>query len=125
MSRIRERIPAEARLRSKADFARLRAEGRAIRGKHCLVVTLECPGTQAMVAFVASRKGVGGAVQRNRARRRLREIVRRRWPALEPKGVWMMFVAYRSVLTAPHAELEADVERLLGLGLAGRAGELP
>jgi len=46
--------------------------GRAIRGEHCLVVVLECPGEPRKVAFVASRKGVGGAVQRNRARRRLR-----------------------------------------------------
>jgi ribonuclease P protein component len=113
MSRTRERIPDEQRLRSASDFVRLRAEGRALRGEHCLVVVLACPGESRKVAFVASRKGVGGAVQRNRARRRMREIVRRLWPGLEGQGVWMMFVAYRSTLTAPHAELAADVERLL------------
>jgi len=119
MSSIRERIPLAHRLRTVTDFARLRADGRAIRGEHCLVVVLECPGEPRKVAFVASRKGVGGAVQRNRARRRMREIVRRRWPALEREGVWMMFVAYRSTLTAAHTDLAADVERLLARAMSG------
>jgi ribonuclease P protein component len=115
MSRTRQRIPAAQRLRSAADFARLRAEGRAVRGQHCLVVVAECPGEPRKVAFVASRKGVGGAVQRNRARRRMREIVRRRWPALATSGEgrWMMFVANRSILNAPHEQLVADLERLI------------
>src|SRR5262245_49772450 len=104
----RERIPPAGRLRSATDFARLRAEGRAIRGQHCLVIVLERPGEPRKVAFVASKKGVGGAVQRNRARRRIREIVRRAWPNLAREGVWMMFVAHRSALTAPHRELALD-----------------
>lgn len=121
MSRTRERVPADRRLRSVAEFEALRAEGRAIRGKHCLVVALERPGTPRKVAFVASRKAVGGAVQRNRARRRLREIVRRRWPTLTREGLWLMFVAHRSVLTAAHDELAADVERLLERAMSGEA----
>ena len=122
MSRTRQRIPASHRLSSAADFARLRAEGRALRGQHCLVVVAECPGEPRKVAFVASRKGVGGAVQRNRARRRMREIVRRLWPALPGEGRWLMFVANRSILEAPHAMLAADVERLLARALASEAG---
>jgi len=108
----RERIPPDQRLRRASEFLRLRSEGRPIRGAHCLVVTLAVPGEPAKVGFVASRKSVGGAVRRNRARRRLREIVRRRWARVSA-GLWMMFVAHRSTLTAPHRELEADVERLL------------
>jgi ribonuclease P protein component len=108
-----ERIPRESRLRSTAEFARLKSRGRALRGVHCLVVVEPCPGEVAKIAFVASRKGVGGAVQRNRARRRLREIVRRLWPEVAPTGVHMMFVAFRTALTSSHAELRADVERLL------------
>jgi ribonuclease P protein component len=56
---------------------------------------------------------VGNAVQRNRARRRLREIVRRRWERVPHTGYLMMFVAYRSTLTALHQELASDVERVL------------
>jgi len=124
MSRTRQRIPASQCLRSAADFARLRAEGRAFRGRHCLVVVADCPGEPRKVAFVASRKGVGGAVLRNRARRRMREIVRRLWPTLAGQGRWMMFVANRSILQAAHEELAADVESLIARALAGEpAGE--
>ena len=119
----RERVPPDRRLRSKAEFARLKAEGRAVRGEHCLVVALECPGEPRKVAFVASKKAVGGAVQRNRARRRLREIVRRLWPTLAREGIWLMFIAYRSTLTAPHRELVADVERLLARATGGAPSE--
>lgn len=115
----RERIPDANRMRSVAEFARMRAEGRAIRGAHCLVVVARETDAPIRIAFVASRRGVGGAVQRNRARRRLREIVRRRWPRMTQRGTLLMFVAFRSVLTAPHADLALDVERLLA-----RAGVL-
>jgi len=115
----RERIPDTNRMRSVAEFARMRSEGRAIRGTHCLVVVTRADDEPIRIAFVASRRGVGGAVQRNRARRRLREIVRRRWPRMAQRGTWPMFVAFRSTLTAPHAELALDVE-----GLLVRAGML-
>lgn len=117
-----ERIPGGRRLRSQAEFAELKASGKAHRGAHCLVVVVPCPGEPTKVAFVASRKGVGDAVRRNRARRRLREIVRRRWPRIADRGVRMMFVAFRSALNAPHAELERDVERLLGAAGAWAPG---
>ena len=108
-----ERIPRECHLRSQTEFARLKTRGRTSRGVHCLVVAESCPGELSKVAFVASKKGVGGAVQRNRARRRLREIVRRRWHHVPHEGVRMMFVAFRSTLVAPHLDLVRDVERLL------------
>ena len=108
-----ERIPAASRLRSTTDFSRLKERGRAVRGSYCLVVAESRPGEPTRVAFVASRKGVGDAVRRNRARRRLREIVRRRWPEVVEQGLCMMFVAFRAALTAPHSELVRDVERLL------------
>jgi ribonuclease P protein component len=108
-----ERIPAEHRLRASLDFTRLKERGRAVRGTYCLLVTEPRPGEPTRVAFVASKKGVGDAVRRNRARRRLREIVRRRWPEIVQEGLCMMFVAFRGVLTAPHPELSRDVERLL------------
>ena len=108
-----ERIHPRHRLTATADFAALRADGVAFRGAHCLLVKLGRPGEPTRVGFVASRRGVGGAVQRNRARRRLREIVRRRWPRLPETGHLLMFVAYRSAPTAPHQGLASDVERVL------------
>jgi len=109
----RERLVREDRLRSATDYAAIKAGGTALRGEHCMLVVLSRPGERTRVGFIASRKGVGGAVCRNRARRRLREIVRRRWPRVPRTGYWLAFVAYRSTLEAPHQELANDVERLL------------
>jgi len=109
----RERIGRDHRLVSGRDYARVRGQGIAFRGTHCLAVVLDEGDAPTRVGFVASKKGVGGAVQRNRARRRLREIVRRRWSGMRETGLLIMFVAHRSCLVAPHAELAADVERVL------------
>jgi len=108
-----ERIAPQHRLRSSLDYAVVKRDGRALRGQHCMLLAAATPGETTRVGFIASRKGVGGAVERNRARRRLREIVRRRWPRVAPLGHALAFIAYRTAVTAPHPELVADVERLL------------
>ena len=116
----RERLGLTHRLRTSRDYARVKGEGRPLRGRNCLVLALEVPGEPTKIGFIASKKGVGNAVQRNRARRRLREIVRRRFPSVPEQGHWLAFIAFRSTLTAPHAELVADVETLMT-----KAGALP
>jgi len=108
-----ERILPRHRLTARDDFAALRSEGVAFKGAHCLVVALARPDEVTRVAFVASRRGVGGAVQRNRARRRLREIVRRRWARLPERGHLLMVVAHRTTPTVPHQDLASDIERVL------------
>lgn len=108
-----ERLQPRHRLTSGKDYAVLRSEGVAFRGAHCLLVALVRPGEVTRVGFVASKRGVGGAVQRNRARRRLREIVRRRWARLPETGCLLMFVAYRATPTVAHQDLASDVERVL------------
>ncbi|MEK7330136.1 MAG: ribonuclease P protein component [Candidatus Eisenbacteria bacterium] len=108
-----ERLHPRHRLTAGADYATLKSQGRAFRGAHCLLVVHPAPGEVTRVGFVASKRGVGGAVQRNRARRRLREIVRRRWSRVPRTGYLLMFVAYRSAPTVPHQDLASDVERVL------------
>lgn len=108
-----ERLRPQHRLTSSADYARVRGSGVAFRGAHCLVVACATPGETTRVGFVASRRGVGNAVQRNRARRRLREIVRRRWARVPESGYLLMFVAFRTTVTARHQDLACDVELVL------------
>jgi len=109
----RERLTPEHRLTSSLQHAAVKESGVAFRGRHCLMLVLARPGEPTRFGFVASRKSVGGAVQRNRARRRLRELVRRRWPRLSERGYWIEFIAFRGVLAAPHQELATEVEHLL------------
>ena len=108
-----ERIGPQNRLRTSTDYATVKRDARALRGRHCMVLAAEAPGQPTRVGFIASRKGVGGAVQRNRARRRIREIIRRRWPRIATHGHALAFIAYRTSVSAPHLDLVADIEGLL------------
>lgn len=118
-----ERWDRERRLRTTREYSAVKAQSDALRGRFCLLLAHARAGEPTRVGFVASKKGVGGAVQRNRARRRLREIVRRRFPRLAPTGHWLVFIAYRSTLSAPYQDLASDVEALLErAGALGRAG---
>ena len=80
------------------------------------------------VGLTASRK-VGGAVARNRARRRLRAAAREVLPRQARKDLDYVLIARRETLSRPWAELLADLERALRrLGAArpdGGAGHPP
>ncbi len=65
-------------------------------------------GDRARVAVIASRR-VGGAVQRNRAKRRLRELVRHLPLRRE---VDLVLVARRRCVDASFGELGAELEEL-------------
>jgi len=68
-------------------------------------------GDVSRCGFVVSRR-VGGAVTRNKVRRRLREIAFPRLAALEP--AWdLVLVARGAAARATHAELEGAVEDLM------------
>jgi ribonuclease P protein component len=108
-----ERIAPQHRMRAARDFAAVKAAGVAHRGRSCLLLSLPRPGEVTRLGWIASKRGVGGAVQRNRARRRLREIVRRRWPRIPHEGFLLVFIASRTALTAPHQVLATEVESLL------------
>lgn len=118
-----ERLLPANRLTRARDFARVRGEGVAFRGQACLLIALAAAGETTRVGFIASKRGVGGAVQRNRARRRLREIVRRRWDRVPAEGFLLVFIASRLTLEASHQALATDVENLLAH--AGALAPLP
>lgn len=115
----RERLGREHRLRASRDFRAVQSGGTPYRGKFGILLALARPGEPTRFGFVTSRRSVGGAVQRNRARRRLREIVRRRFPRMPRHGYDFVLIAHREVLSATHQELATDVERLFA-----RAGAL-
>ena len=62
------------------------------------------------VGLITSRR-VGGAVARNRVRRRLREIVRRNQNALKG-GIWFVVIARRLAAQTDFAALDAEWLRL-------------
>ncbi len=110
------RFRAESHLRRPVDFARVRAQGRRC---HCGGFVLwacaqpplpvgDPPGERPTRAgFVASRAAVGGAVERNRAKRRLREVFRRHQDRV-PAGQDLVLQARRSLNRLEYAEIEAS-----------------
>jgi ribonuclease P protein component len=118
-----ERLHSANRLTRGRDYARVRGSGVAYRGRYCLLLVLSAAGEPSRVGFIASKRGVGGAVQRNRARRRLREIVRRRWTRVPQDGYLLVFISSRRTLEAAHQDLATDVETLLSH--AGALAPLP
>ncbi|HXA08982.1 MAG TPA: ribonuclease P protein component [Chthoniobacterales bacterium] len=104
-------MPASRRLRLSREFDRVRTEGRTVRGGLLMLGLLEAEGGDALrVGFVTSRR-VGGAVVRNRVRRRLREIVRRHQFALM-QGLWLVVIARPAAACASSAALEDEWLRL-------------
>ncbi len=109
-------LPAPNRLRDGSDFASvIRGSGGARAGSRLVVVhaiaTDSRVGQPPRVGFVVS-KAVGGAVVRNRVKRRLRAALAARLTGI-PAGVDVVVRAQPAAGTAGFGELDADLERLL------------
>lgn len=103
----RFRFPHAARIRLSREFARVRKEGRSVQGRLLRLSVLENPdGGGTRFGFITSKR-VGGAVQRNRVRRRLREICRLERSAIPP-GWLVVTVAKSSAAQAGYAELREE-----------------
>jgi len=110
-------LPAAVRLTSGESFRRGVREGRRA-GSRTLVLHLaqldpDAPaGTEPRVGFVVGRS-VGGAVVRNRVRRRLRHLVRDRLADLPPAST-LVVRALAGAGAASYGELRDDLARCLG-----------
>ena len=103
------RFPPAARLRKRAEFDRVYKGGERHSSANMTVIFLAAAGAGPRVGFTAGR-ALGGAVVRNRIRRRLREAVRRHLRELRtPADV--VFHPRKSVLRADFSQLEAEVTR--------------
>src|SRR4051794_29502537 len=100
-------FPKSKRLTQSSDFARVRVEGRKFRGDLISLGLLQDVDlAQTRAGFITSRK-VGGAVVRNRVRRRLRDIVRRHQHEIRP-GTWLVVIASPNAARSTSSELEAE-----------------
>ena len=104
-------FPKTKRLTSSADFAHVREQGRVFRGALLTLGVINDVKTVTFRAgFITSRR-VGNAVQRNRVRRRLREIVRQRQHAFRSQ-IWFVTIARRAAAQATYGALEDEWLRL-------------
>ncbi|MGH3735511.1 MAG: ribonuclease P protein component, partial [Micromonosporaceae bacterium] len=110
-------LPAAARLRRRADFVTTVRRGRR-RGHGAVVVHVRLAepadhqaDAQVRVGFVVSR-AVGGAVARNRVRRRLQHVVAERLGSL-PEGAALVVRALPDAAGRGYQQLAEDFEAAL------------
>ena len=122
-------LPQQSRMRRPEDFRRVLRTGRRAGGSvvagHLLLVGSDGPvrsGEPAKVGFIVSR-AVGSAVVRNRVKRRLRELMRRRVASL-PGGCLLVLRAYPAAAHARQEDLAADLDLVIGRLLRRQVGAL-
>ena len=119
-------LAAAQRVRRSADFADTVRTGRRA-GRGAVVVHVNVPvepptePAPPRAGFVVS-KAVGGAVQRNLVRRRLRHLARERLAALPP-GTALVVRALPAAASRSYGDLGADLDGALAAALgASRRG---
>ena len=95
------------RLKQRADFLAAAKGQRVPAGAFVLQALARKTDAPPRFGFTASKK-VGTAVERNRVRRRLREIVRRHAALLTEDGHDYVLIGRRAALQAPFDEMVAD-----------------
>jgi len=125
------RLPKLERLLKPPEFRRVYGNGRRIEGRFMTVFILPGENDFHRVGITASKKAIGNAVQRNRAKRLLREafrLSRAELACLPVKYDWVLN-ARRSLLgvklEAPLAEFQAIVGRLKNFETEKGEGHVP
>jgi ribonuclease P protein component len=100
------------RLKQRSDFVAANTGAKVHGAGFVLQMRERSEGGPARVGFTVSRK-VGNAVERNRVRRRLREVVRLAAEGRIPAGRDYVLVGRRAALELPFERLVADLSGAL------------
>ena len=107
-----KKSPEVLRLRNSAEFQSVYKEG-ARKTSRSFVVFLLANGLEHSRVGLTTPRKLGIAVERNRIRRRIREIVRRAWSAI-PRGFDIVVNPRRSACARDFEELRTELLVLLG-----------
>jgi len=110
------------RLRQRADFLAAAAGNKVTASAFLLQARQRKDEGPARVGFTVSKK-VGNAVERNRVRRRLREVVRRAAASRMHGGHDYVLVGRRAALNFPFDRMQQDFDGALRRIHEGRGGK--
>jgi ribonuclease P protein component len=96
------------RLRVRAEFTAVQQGGRRVSGRYATIIGMPNALTSDRLGIIASKR-VGNAVVRNRAKRRLREIFRRRPVSVTARRIDVVAIARPETVTAPFAAVEKEI----------------
>lgn len=106
-------LPKERRVRRRSEFDAVFAGGSKRHGRLMSVTAVASAAPAARLGIAASRR-IGGAVVRNRAKRRIREVFRRvEWqPAVD-----VVVTPRRELIDAPIDDIRAELVSLVAQAL--------
>jgi len=101
------RFGPEARLHARREFLGVERGGRRVAGRFVTLVARANGRPIDRLGIVASRR-IGGAVVRNRAKRRLRDVFRRRVTRAGDHGLDVVAIAKADLVRAPFDVVQSD-----------------
>lgn len=106
MSEVSQEFPKTDRILKRGLFRRVYEQGRKVQFRYFTAFILAKQDDGARIGVTATRK-IGNAVQRNRARRLVREAFRKnKW--LAPNGVDIVINVKRPLVEARYRDLEGE-----------------
>ncbi len=98
------------RLKQSTDFKRVRRSGKSYA--HPFIVLVVLPAESENTLFgVTAGSSVGGAVQRNRAKRLIREAIRPLLPKIRP-GWKLVLIARKPIIAAELSDIQTCLQEL-------------
>ena len=108
---LKARVKHRFRLTRSIEFKRVRNQGKSFA--HPLVVLVKLPSAENRPRVgISTSRSIGNAVQRNRAKRLLREAMRSFIPVLVP-GWDLVLIARNRMVTAAYQDVNKAVDELL------------
>jgi len=115
-------FPPPVRIRSRADFLKIQRSGQKVQGRCFILLTIQNHLTSSRFGITVSKR-IGNAVERNRVKRKIREIQRLTRHEVLP-GNDIVIIARRESLGTSFEEMRNEYHRLVRLaGLAKRGLE--
>jgi YidC/Oxa1 family membrane protein insertase len=105
-------LPKENRLKKEKEFEAVFKGGRTIRGKSVFLRYLINGTNKTRIGFIVSKKISKLSVERNKVKRRMRDIVRLRKDSLK-EGLSIVVVSLPSIKAMEYREMKEDLEKIL------------
>ncbi|MCI0489208.1 MAG: ribonuclease P protein component [Blastocatellia bacterium] len=111
MGEISEKFPKTNRILKRDSFKRVYDGGRKFQARYFTAFVLPNSGSEPRIGITVTRK-IGKSVQRNRARRLVREVFRKnKW--LVPQGVDIVINVKKPLVEAVYSDVEGDFRNFL------------